>query len=131
MNEEEKIEKLAAEVMGWHKEWAEPLNKRWQYIAWFSQDSPNRVTYQAKVGDWDPFANWNDAMMIMDKQVEEGACLVLVNDNFGHWTVIDNGLQPMEEKPPWITFVTDNTTIWHDTAPRAISEAAWKTLGAK
>jgi len=60
MNRTEQIERLAEELMGWHK-YEYDNNTKWNWIK-----KGNIMARQASP-NWNPFEKWNDAGMILER----------------------------------------------------------------
>lgn len=65
----------------------------------------------------------------LDEMVKHGCCPALVNDDFGNWTVLFDGMQPAVAAPGhdgWDTvFVSSKDQKWF-TSPREAIQHAYK-----
>lgn len=113
MTEQEKIEKLAIEIMGWHKEFNLKVES---YYNWVNNKGEFKVTML-----WNPYTSWNDAGMIVERLKKQGYKFALI----------------MPGKPPIEffaqaafskTIISGANYIAGSTPQEAICEAALKTL---
>jgi hypothetical protein len=88
---------------------------------------------------WDVVPNYlgniADAWMLVEKEVERGACPALINDDNGHWALVFDsfGTAPMEKNEIYdatTTFFVEKG-MWYKSAPRAICMAVLKILEDK
>lgn len=73
------------------------------------------------------------AWELVEKMNAEGGAYSLINDDFGHWACVSEGMQPVwteEEGPPedadFMYLIPKDA--WADTAPRAICQAFLKRI---
>lgn len=63
------------------------------------------------------------AWLIIDRDVNNGGCPAIVNDDNGHWAVATSGIQNVPEGPDtfdcYSTFIIEKGR-WYDTVPMAI-----------
>ena len=65
---------------------------------------------------------------VLHKLNKDGGCYSLINDDFGNWACVSDGIQPAEEKfEGGTTFFIDDIGLWADTIEMAICLAAIET----
>ncbi len=116
-------ERIAREVMKW-----KPKRD-------FSAGVRNIVYMQGKIKakyvmDWDgdnsfmPSSRLADAWLVVEKLNSKGGCFSLINDDFGHWALVSDGIQPSKARFSGATTFFVQRHLWADSAAQAICIAA-------
>ncbi len=122
MKNEEMINQIAEKVMKWEN----TIGRCWCHVG---GGHTGYMTLGATMGlKWNPLENVSHAIMILVKLNNDGSCYSLINDDFGHWACVSDGIQPCEEKfEGSTTFFIDDKNMWADTIEMAICLAAIET----
>lgn len=137
MTDQERIKRLA-HWMGWTLPTDTELPMAWLdatghwvgYWAAHPPDGYNIVAWNmAGYRVWDPINYVQDAISLMLKaNADDGACYSLINDDFGHWACVTEGIQPCYEKFQGDTIFFVEVGDWADTIERAICKAIEKLM---